>query len=627
MDKEKIEQVLRLFKGVINVSAMYSNDHPAYIAAVSNFFHKVDEALMGNERLEIGFSQDKLLVNGQVPEMGALLDDINHIFHFCMVKKVVFLPGVSENEIKMFLDAVKSVRGKEKTGKTITDILNDNEVKGVVVEVLDYSPLFHGTGGKITDVWQYLMDTISADIDKSTISERVDALFKDDVLVNNILDNKDANEKFTDIVNSTENKDCAGKLVSSFINSLSKNKLLDKMDKAAVTRLFSKLDTQCLADSFWGEILNDSFDEYTFNFFGKLIEGRKDNFIKAVSKNAKDTASNDILSKKLKTLFSVEGKADESGFYRKNLMNLLKEQDSAGTMSIDYEALNSGYEDILCEILYDETKKERLVVIFSRVLIVLDQKIKKDDVAFLNTINRIINKRLSDNDSFKDFKNEMSAFLENFIINGESASITFSLTDFVENTSLSFNDLVGRILKSKDVDRGVVMLLLKFYPGQLHDFMGMVKLRAKDVKFMDELTDILLQIETDISYDGLVDMFKISGDYLKTKILKGILAFNKEQGSLIRDIIKNGDYNLRKELVASSLHDKSRLGEILQRMFGDSDFFGLKTVFVIENIEIVESLGIKESLGVLTSLSKTFWPWKYNVAKKAKTAIMRLTNG
>jgi hypothetical protein len=157
------DNIIRNFRITLKNCVFYEPNHPLYVFSIKNFKTALDKWLLINNKIDIGFSQDNLFLNGAViKEKDDGYSEIANYLHIRGVMSLAISKGIEKKELTEFFNFIrndrKTIRGKGGILKNIS-IKNKLEIKEI-----DYSALLVSTKERSSSdekkMWQFLFNIV-----------------------------------------------------------------------------------------------------------------------------------------------------------------------------------------------------------------------------------------------------------------------------------------------------------------------------------------------------------------------------------------------------------------------------------------------------------------------------------
>jgi hypothetical protein len=162
IDLKQIQTIIRNMRLALKNSVFYPPDHPIFNFSINNFKTILDEWLVENEALDIGFSKDTLFFDGEpVNEQSGFSEEVANYLHVRGLISIRFLRGLEVDEL---VDLFTLIRHDRKTIREKGGILKELEQRPhIQIKEIDYSQILESAASKTgeteeTQIWQFLID-------------------------------------------------------------------------------------------------------------------------------------------------------------------------------------------------------------------------------------------------------------------------------------------------------------------------------------------------------------------------------------------------------------------------------------------------------------------------------------
>ena len=283
LSKEKMNQLDLLIQNLsttVKNSVLYSESHPVFEFSIKNLKASIEDWLGQEKDLELGISQDNILIGGKyLRESNALYAEVAEHFHSRGVIALYVSKGVEDKELtELFSFLKEDPRVIRKNGGINKNIKKLTHLR---IKEIDYSELLASAREGVTeeekDLWQSLA-SITEEMKKGVLPESKSE-FLDQFLANDKKSSSALNKIYRDAVNKLEDEETSKNMQESiarmyeyFEKGVSEDEGKSKKD---LTRIISRLEPDLLVRLFNPATI----DGKTFNLAEKITKGFSDDFI------------------------------------------------------------------------------------------------------------------------------------------------------------------------------------------------------------------------------------------------------------------------------------------------------------------------------------------------------------
>lgn len=634
---EKLRDFLTILKVAFKNAAIYNSAHPAFHKSLSDLHESLLNLLRGHTSLKLGFSPDSLVINGVFLENEALFRELARMFHFRKLKTLEFLPGISFEELKKFILQVFASPQEiiRKGGMEI--ILDQERVKHVQVEELDYSQLLRGEGDEIREIWPYLLADVVDNPDPEVMSSMADSYEKisTEIPADTIFADRGLSENFTRFMDYLKENDqehfqsCAKRLVKT---SLHRQELETESKIDELRTLFTDLDEKQMAETFWDEILTSAdFDILSFSIFSRLMEKKRHSEVarslSEIFHENEELKSDPKVKEKIKTLLSTGQGVDISEIYRQTLTLLIEDIDYKDQWSFDRTGLGKSYRFMLLNLLEMGAVGSSFANIASCILEEWNTIRSDRDYEFLKLLYEFLMGNEGDGEGAKIRKmllDKIKEFIENSILMGEM-SLYFDY--FIQNFKTSgknINVYLSTIFESERVTPYIFQALFRFFIEYLFYFNLNIERNADNPRLLEKIVEGLEPIDSPVSLVALKSVFQVNNPALRIKTLKAMQGMKEFDPKFLLKIIKHKDPQLIKEALVILMRCESSARTAFDRLLTVESIYGFRNRYILRNIAIVSEGGFLEASDHLETLSRRGGFWNRNVRDSARRVLENL---
>ncbi|MGD9345657.1 MAG: hypothetical protein PVH84_07330 [Candidatus Aminicenantes bacterium] len=638
MDKDTaLHELFMTMKISLKNAAMYNQEHPAFVKAVTDVKERIDNLFEYMSPIEISFSPHALMVGDRFWDEEKLYKELGRTFHFRKVKKFMVSRGVTLPELMVFMSHISlTPRDIFKKGG-IEAILQDQKISHITVEELDYSQLLEGEGEEVKDVWAYLLQEAVEQEDKAKLMEVAGSFEKviKDFEPEEFLEDKEFSENFIRFfdylkVNEEENyRKCAKNLVRTVVKK--KEDMKDEEKTKSIKAIITDLKEEDLANSLWDELISDDdFDSLSFSIFSKLIE--RDKHEKVATSLSEIFKQDDTLredphaERKIKELLSGTSSTMMSEIYRHTLNSFLKDISYETKLAFDHTLLQKNYRYILLDLLKRDTLKEDIAETMARIFEEWDTIKEEKDLEYIRYIYETFQEKdeesLSD-PQMKQYISKMVGYVEHSMLEGDQ-SLEFDY--FIENlkeSTLDVNTYLERIFTEGKISSYILKAFFKFFKEYLFYFNLNIDQKSSDRKFLEKMIKSLQEIDTPLSLITLKNIYSTASATTKYRVLRAMHKLTETDEKFLFPILKSKEPALKAEALILLMRDQRTKGLALDMLFRLHSPYGIRNKRLLEHIKIVEDKDLREAKLYLKELSQRRGFWNRKLKKRALNVLER----
>jgi len=105
-DPTLLDDFVRVLRASLNVSSLYPPEHPSFKKSAEELRDKINEVLAAGITVTIGVMPDRLIIAGREFSGAASYGELAASLHQRKIKSVSFFPGITAEELAIFLSAV-----------------------------------------------------------------------------------------------------------------------------------------------------------------------------------------------------------------------------------------------------------------------------------------------------------------------------------------------------------------------------------------------------------------------------------------------------------------------------------------------------------------------------------------
>jgi len=637
-----LEDFVRVLRSSMNVSSLYPSDHPSFKKSAEELRGKINEVLSAGVSLTIGVMPDRLVISGREFTGALSYGELASSLHQRKIKSVSFLPGITTEELTVFLSVITfSARDIAGHGG-INSLLNRYSLQGIVVEDLDYQELLEGGTEEITQVWHFLLDEAMAKNDKQAVRHLVKHLVSEfkgvarRLGMQKFLDDEETSKsvnRFLDYLSQNDKegfRECVNGLAETALNARAAG--LDAGQVAKLKKFFRNCNDEDFAAILSGELIKkDDFDLLSLNVFSRLAEGRNHGNIAALTLDAlrkEPLSSNQKVAKRIEKLFSGEAAPDIPGTYRTSLMLFLQNASFGKDQLLDREALEGNYFYMLLNLLMQERDAERAVKIGRQLESGWGKIVALGDTDYLHRLIEVSESRRT---GPQPLPAEVLELLDRLVVSFVEELIWSS--DF-QDPSLLEKVKVSRkgadFYLQKFFEEGVVNpcaldLFIRLFPEKLDDFYVHLRLKSDDIDFLEQLVSALGETGHPLVQGMLETIYEFSNPLIRVRILKTMRHSPAPGVNFLLNVLKDeNDVSLKRESLMIIMEQGIGEAEAAQALFGIQSPWGKKNKLLMANIAAAQEASFKAAIPSLESLSKRPFFWNSALRHKANEALRYL---
>ena len=628
--EEAIVEFLRGLRIVFNNASAYQKNHPYFVKSVESFKQKVDELLGFLSPIRINIAPHLLNIEGNNYDKVELYAELADLFHFRKIQSIQINRGVTIGELVDFLSKVSlPIREILKAGG-LRNILNKESNPHIIIEELDYSQLLGVEGEELKDVWMYFFKEAQARKDARQLNKLAENFHKiiGQIGVSDLLDDEEIRNNIDGLLLylKTNDVDKFNLCVKELFASISRQKDVFNEDKIERAKLyFRHLSEENFADLLLDQVFtNENFDDFSFALFSRLAgEGKKEGISAFLSKKLNDKQNIPLDAKaikRVKNLLINPGKNLVSDVYRHTLHLLFNDISFENVLTFDRNSLNMNYNCLLVNLINFEEDRGMLGLIIERLRRQLEESGNLRDLDSSRYLLEVIKNKKKSNPGFSDILIQAqeinNEFIESLIWDELPPEGAADLIDSLTQTKSTPPFYIEKIFVEKRVNPYILKLFFRFFPQYLPEFYKEIEAKGSDIEFMAKIIDSFAKTDELWAREALKNIFPISGQFIKIKILKAMKGFTKIDESFLLSLLHNKEVEFRKDALSILAKDPGTEKKALGLLFNIPNFWGIKNRVIMENISIIEKLDLRSASGELSSLSKRSSIFSQKLKKK-----------
>lgn len=616
-------------------SAMYFRQHPHFIKGIEDLRVKFMKISEFRNVLEIDIAKDGIFLGGQYFRRGKFpYSEIAHFLHRRKIRSIKIYSNASIQDLGDFVFKVASpVKNQSKEEISLTDFVKN--LKGILIEELDYSYLLARRGKYSQDIWETLLSKSSLQaFDSETehyVAQNIGGIIaeisQEGSILEGVFNNLEKMSQEVKVFPQEEVENFAKEISGSLFRMTPE--FLDKFLKGDSFPNLKKILTEHskkthLLKNMADELINfKQFKPAFLNLYNIITQEGKDEE-KLAREMGKFITQSDFIKDKEKIADSLKELFDTysankfiSSFY-KNTLSFLSDKllDSSKTKKatqeyieeLSDENLGRDYFYVLMELLRMEDEISDLKFLVYRLKEGLPVIIELGDMPAVKSLIQLLEEKISgsENEEVKKFlsrlrKDICSRQLLNFILNNIEAleetenlvfilkridsALTYIVNDFFESKSELTHKKLHKLLQGL-ADEKIIAPMQNSLKGESNIFI------------LAEAIEILSQVKTKESSRFLEEVYRNNKNnkILLREILMALRKNPFRDKEFLRPILSSKDYFLRKEAIACFLDiaDEEEKHQLVNKLLEKVSFLGLEDKIIIENIDILAELGLKK---------------------------------
>ncbi len=641
-DPALLDDFVRVLRASLNVSSLYPPEHPSFKKSAEELRDKINEVLASGITVTIGVMPDRLVIAGREFAGAASYGELAASLHQRKIKSVSFFPGITSEELAIFLSAVTfSPKDIAKQGG-INSLLNRYSLHFVAVDDLDYQDLLEGGAGDSTQVWHYLLEEVMAKNDKQAAHNLVKQMVKDfkgaarRLGMSQLLEDEETSQnvnRFLDYLSHNDKtgfRECVSGIAETALNDRSKE--LDQTQVAKLRRFFRNCTDEDFAAILSGELVErDGLDMLSLSLFSRLAEGRNHADIAALTVDMlkkEPLSSGDKIAKRVEKLFSGEAAADLPGTYRTSLMLFLQNASFGSAQSLDREVLEGNYFYMLLNLLTQERDPGRAAVITGKLESDWSKIIAAADTDYVHSLVDIMeSRRISDYPLPKEITEQLGRLVVSFVeelIWDDNFQDT-SLLEMVSASTKGPDFYLHKIFEEGVMTSCALNLFIGLFPEEMDGFYARLRLKSEDIGFLDRLISSLETTGVPAAQKILQDIYGFSNIFLRKRILEAMSTLrHPDDGFLLRVLEAEEDVSLKRETLVMLAEEGKGEMEAARILFGIPSPWGKKNNLLIANITAAQEASFKAAVPSLELLSRRPFFWNAALRRRASEALRYL---
>jgi len=636
--QEAITEFLRGFKALLNISTLYTKNHPYFLKPSQELKDKIEALFQFLSPIALGFSPSTVKLDGKEYSKEVFASGIAQFLHGRKIKALEFKKGVEAQELVAFMGAV-SLRPKElfKAGG-IAHLLLQEGVTHVGVEELEYSHLLAGQGEEVKDVWAYLLDDTIKSANPQKINELADAFpatirkFKADDFIKDPQLRKGL-ATFMEYLKEhkiDKYKECNQAMLKSVLFEKGIDQEAHIEELKALLRDFTPEDfANALAEEF---TRGSGADSFNVKLFSAVLDekGHKETAATLKEKLARSryTKDNPLVFKKLTDLFSMPSDSTVSETYRNIMVSLTQGAPSREEFHFDRTLLQANYSYILLNLLYEEKAHKRMSPVLEKISKGWKGMAEQKDWHYFKSLIEVLSVKKNQDHAVDSLclvlEQEIRDFIEESILQGEEIAEQEYFINYLQTSSKKAEYYVNKIFKEGNTSPPVLNLFFKLFPAQYEIFYAALKQRIADMVFLEGMIGGLAQVEGKIALGVYIQIFDSVNEIIKIDILEAMQKLSVYDEGFLLPVIEKGSLDLKKEafrILQGNDAARIKVSGMFTAIFPG---WGKKNKVVAQNLDAIQELGLVEAKPYVLALSKTHFFWNRKIRKRAREVLRKI---
>lgn len=622
-DQEKsTKDFLSTLKITVKNASIYNVEHPAFHSLVEELKEKIDTLFQFSSHVKLAFTSNSILIKDFQFGKESAYEDLAKMFHHRKFKTLEILPGISQQELIIFLSYFHLPPEQIFEHGGINDILKHEDILHIKVEELDYSQIIRGEGGEIKDVWGHLLKDALIKEDQEKIFKAADNFALDSEKLNprTLIEDNELNENFQKFFSYLKEKEeskfrtCAKELLKSAIKDKS---LSPKTKLDGLKQLITDLKEEDFASTLWEEIVTDEqFDSLSFSIFSRLMDKKKHSKVahsfSEIFEQNRTLERKPQVRDKIKELLSGTSSPLVSKIYQKTLSSLIKDISYHPELSFDKQRLSRNYRFIILSLLEKEGDKLLSNSYLEEISEEWENFKKEKDFEYLKFLYQTLleKKDLLKNEPLGARIQNLSANLvENAILDGDSSLYFEFFLDNLEESTLDVNTYLEKIFTEGKITPYILKAFFHFHEEYIFYFNLNLEQKRDDHKFTERMCLNLSYVDEPVSLLILKYIYQFSHKGIKVKVLRAMQNLSKIDVQFLMPIIKKRDLPLIKEALVILMRDKSAREKVFKKLLAILSPYGIRNRRILKYMRAVEEKNLQEAQDYLQALSlrKSFW--------------------
>lgn len=611
MNKEEVlEEFFKSLKLSLKNASIYNSKHPSFKNSVQDLKENLEVCFESITPLKLSFTPHSLLIEDKYWDKENIHRELARIFHQRKIKSIEFSPGVTREELTIFIQSI-SLSPKDILGKGgIEKLLPTDSIPHIRALNLDFSLLLKGEGKEIKDIWSYLLQEAVDEKDVQKIEGVLENFPKvvNDLTSEDLLDNPQLHQNLKKLFNYLQGnqKDKYNQCTKDLVKSVIKNKgISPDSDLNNIKSLLTELNQEELASVLKEKILTEpEFDSFSFTLFTKLVEKEKHHQIASCLKEMffqnGSLSTHPQAKEKIKQILSESSDTFISEIYKNTLFSLLEKPRPEKKFSLKLYSLPKNYGYLLLNLFTQEKEKENYLLLLEKILNNLNYITKEKDTVYLQHLTEAIyqkGKEILSEPVLLEVNNYISNFIEKITLENKILPDIDYFLDFLNQSTVGVDVYFKRIFNDKKVNPSLLRLLFKLFPQSLSSFRQKINEHQTDSTFLSHLARNLSKIDTHLSLDLLKYIFHLGDSSVKIEVVKSMRRLSPIDEDFLLFYLKKGSISLKKECLESLKRNEITKHKAVEVLFSISSPLGIKNKEILENIEIAEKrVSIKQSL-------------------------------
>ena len=618
------DNFLKSLKVAMTNTSVYFREHPLFLKSLEDLKLNIDKVFTLLNPLRIGITSDSLNFGNDCLKGKKIYEDTVEFFHRRKIKSIKIDKAVTAKNLGDFIGQVNASPDDILKKGGMENILKQEEIPNITVKDLGYGQFLEGDGQKCKDIWEHLLKVSIKQKDDAKIKELADNFNKlsEDMDVGDLLNNKETEENIKKMLShlKVKDKDRFMKCGKDLAKAILRTKNLREEEKEDKVRgFFEELKGEHFSEILLEQIKSGgSIDSLNLDLFSRFIniEKHKDIACFLARKLEKEGKSEDNVrvASKVKELFSLLTNQSLAEIYRYNLSSILENISLGEGARFNQERMKERYCFVLLNLFVAETDSSKLNSILDNIFLQLDEAIENNNISYVKFFVEIIKEKR------EQFADSNMDFIE----------LNSRITVFFENITFEKGGVAGfyldKIFREGKVNREILMLFDKFFPGDTNAFYEYLDRRINNVAFIRKIIDSLKALSSPFSFEVFKRIFSLSNSFMKIEALRAMRKMSIYDAEFLFSILEKSDFFQRRQAFLILLNNAKARGKAARILLRVSNPLGMRTRVIMENLKIIGEAPFVEAKKYLYGLYKYNFFWNRGIRKKAEE-IFKKING
>lgn len=632
---EAILDFLRGLRVCLNVSTLYSKEHPSFLKTAEDFREKAVELLKFETFIKLDITVSSLLIGEKDYTKEAMCQDMVGFLHNRKIKNIEIKPGLIVEEAAAFMSLMAMRPSEVAKAGGLGKIITGEKLTNIVIDELEYSQLLKGGDEEVEDVWKFLLsdaaqqqnsskyDLLASNYKKIIDRFKTKEFLEDEELQKNM-------DKFMQYLKQTKNVKYSD-FSKGMLKAILEDKQIAQYDSVDKLKEFLRnFNPDDLANALVDQISNDStFDSLNLKLFFRLTDekGHREtaSLVKEKLENTPSRIEGFQTRMKLKDLLSMSDNPYVSEIYRNTLSRLLEDVSFEGKFHFDVKQLTLNYRFILLNLLAEEQDYRRLLPVVERVT--ADWEAAAQEVnweymrGLLDTLTRRKKKASYLGEVFLELENKIFAFVEE---KGLSQGNDLEISRLVDSMEGSLQDkeyYLAKIFKERRVSSGTLKILFKFFPEAVDIFIERLKPVHGEAEFMERIIHCLKLAGEPAAARIYKGIYAMSNELVKAYVLQAMQERPRLDERFLLAVLRTASSGLRKEAFLALQRDEKLKKKALDTLLFIFNLIGERGGYILENIAMLDELDFREAKPYLLVLAKRPFFWNKAIRDKSQEVL------